>query len=167
MPAPTLQEMALWPAPNYINPHTLVPAVYGATIAFTVLMLPFVFARMHTRLRSRGHLGIDDYIILGAAVFSVGSVVLAILATKYGLGYLIWDVKPEWVPPMRKVCGFHTLSFVLTFYQPDDPRRLRAIHGQHSTAQNLSLLYLSCPVSIAKKLRILLRHDSLPLMLVD
>jgi hypothetical protein len=112
--APTLQEMASWPAPNYINPQTLVPAVYGVTIAFTVLMLPFVFARIHMRLRSKGSLLIDDYIIVGAAVFSVASVVLAIVSTKYGLGYLIWDVKPEWVPPFRKVCRdrLHNCPFV-------------------------------------------------------
>jgi hypothetical protein len=68
MLAPTPQEMASWPAPNYINPHTLVPAVYGVTITFTVLMLPFIFARIRMRLRVKGSLGIDDYIILGAAV---------------------------------------------------------------------------------------------------
>jgi hypothetical protein len=103
MSAPTLQEMASWPAPNYVNPHTLVPAVYGATIPFTLLMLPFIFVRLHMRLQSKGRLFIDDYIILGAAAFSVGSVVLAIVATNYGLGYKIWDIKPEWVPPFKKV----------------------------------------------------------------
>jgi hypothetical protein len=33
----------------------------------------------------------------------VGSVVLAIVSTRYGLGYRVWDVKPEWAPPFRKV----------------------------------------------------------------
>jgi hypothetical protein len=31
-------------------------------------MLAFVFTRMRMRLRAKGSLGIDDYIILGAAV---------------------------------------------------------------------------------------------------
>ena len=65
---PTPQEMASWPAPNYVNPHILVPAVYGVTITFTGLMLPFIFTRIYMRLRSQGLLGIDDYIIIGAAV---------------------------------------------------------------------------------------------------
>jgi hypothetical protein len=39
----------------------------------------------------------------------VASTVLAIITTKYGAGYYIWDVKPEWVPVYRKVRPRHAV----------------------------------------------------------
>lgn len=55
------------------------------------------------RLRSKGKLGADDYIIIFAGILSVASTILAIWSTKWGNGYKIWDVKPEWVPVFRKI----------------------------------------------------------------
>jgi hypothetical protein len=37
-------------------------------VTFTVLMLPFIITRVHMRLRSKGKLGADDFIIIFAAV---------------------------------------------------------------------------------------------------
>jgi hypothetical protein len=68
MSTPTLQEIASWPAPNYVNPHTRVPALIGVMTSFTVLMLPFIAVRIQMRLRSKGKLGMDDYTIIIAAV---------------------------------------------------------------------------------------------------
>jgi hypothetical protein len=68
MSAPTLAEMATWPAPNYVTPQTRVAAVKGVMVTFTALMIPFLIARLHTRLRLKGKLGADDFIIIFAAV---------------------------------------------------------------------------------------------------
>jgi hypothetical protein len=70
MSVPTLADMATWPTPNYVDPITIVPAIKGVMTTFTVLMLPFVATRMQMRLRSKGNLGADDYIIIFAAVGS-------------------------------------------------------------------------------------------------
>jgi hypothetical protein len=49
----------------------------------------------------------------------VGSVVLAIVSTRYGLGYLVWDIKPEWGPSFRKACRdrVHPCSLLTCFHQ--------------------------------------------------
>jgi hypothetical protein len=70
MTTPTLADMATWPKPNYVDPVTVVPALKAVMSTFTVLMLPFVATRVQMRLRSKGKLGADDYIIIFAAVCS-------------------------------------------------------------------------------------------------
>ena len=67
MSAPTPEEIAHWPAPNYVNPSTRVPALIGVMTSFTVAMLPFVIARIHMRLRLKGRLRIDDWVIINSA----------------------------------------------------------------------------------------------------
>jgi hypothetical protein len=68
MPAPTVEQMAHWPAPNYINPSTRVPAVIAVMVVFTTLMVPFLITRIYIRLKIRGGVKLDDWIILTAAV---------------------------------------------------------------------------------------------------
>jgi hypothetical protein len=68
MTIPTPAEMAQWPHPNYVNPKTVVPALKGVMITFTVLMLPFIITRVKMRLQTKGRLGTDDCIIVFASV---------------------------------------------------------------------------------------------------
>jgi hypothetical protein len=70
MTTPTLADMATWPKPNYVDPITVVTPLKGVMSAFTLLMLPFVITRVQMRLRSKGKLGADDYIIIFASVRS-------------------------------------------------------------------------------------------------
>ena len=71
MSTPTAADMAHWPAPNYVNPSTHGPIMIGVMSAFTLAMIPFVISRIHMRLRLKGKLGIDDWIILACAVSRV------------------------------------------------------------------------------------------------
>ena len=67
----TTAQMAAWPAPNYINPSTMtVPTICVTTLA-TIIMLPCVISRLHFRMRLKGTLGVDDYVIISAAVSQV------------------------------------------------------------------------------------------------
>jgi len=56
-----------FPAPNYVDPHTRVPAIIGQGIAGLVVMLPFVVARLYVRYMRRVF-WVDDWIIVAAAV---------------------------------------------------------------------------------------------------
>ncbi len=127
MSAPTPAEMAAWPAPNYVNPSTLTNATISVTTIATVTMLPCVIIRLYFRRRLKGRFGIDDIVIIIAAVSQIGlcqgftartdlrkllsitSTVLAIYSIKWGSGYHLWDVKPEWIPTYKKAQCF--LSF--------------------------------------------------------
>jgi hypothetical protein len=68
MSAPTPAEMAKWPAPNYVDPATLTKTTSAVMTIATIAMLPCVISRLHFRLRLKGKLGIDDVVIIIAAV---------------------------------------------------------------------------------------------------
>ncbi|CAH0054997.1 unnamed protein product [Clonostachys solani] len=60
------------------------PPVLIASGIFIGLQITIVALRLATRLTHRGQLGIDDYLILPALVFSVGICVIAILEVRIG-----------------------------------------------------------------------------------
>lgn len=68
MSAPTPEEIAHWPAPNYVDPQTRAVPLIAVLVISTVLMLPFVVGRVHMRVNLNGGFGIDDWVILAAAV---------------------------------------------------------------------------------------------------
>ena len=59
--------MFAFPRPNYVDPHTRVPAIIGQAIVGLVVMLPFVVARLYVRYMRRVF-WVDDWIIVAAAV---------------------------------------------------------------------------------------------------
>jgi len=103
MSAPTPEEIAHWPAPNYVNPKTRAVPLIAVLIVGTVLMLPFVIGRTFTRKQLKARFGIDDWIIFVAAVISIGYTFLGVYATRFGAGYHLWDIKPEWADQYRKI----------------------------------------------------------------
>jgi hypothetical protein len=123
MSAPTPAQMAAWPAPNYTNPSTMTGATISVMTLATITMLPCVISRLYFRMKLKGRLGIDDYVIISAAVsqrwtvkfsrrelladmckvLSVTSAILTMDATRWGSGFHIWDIKPEWVATYKKV----------------------------------------------------------------
>jgi hypothetical protein len=77
----------------------------------------------------------------------VASTILAIVSTKYGGGYLIWDVKPEWVPVFRKVSKINITSpLPINMLLVGSGRRC-IIRCCRRIAQNLSLLHLPTLIS--------------------
>jgi hypothetical protein len=56
-----------FPPPNYVDPHTRVPAIIGLAVVGLVVMLPFTVARLYVRYMRR-IFWIDDWIIVAAAV---------------------------------------------------------------------------------------------------
>jgi hypothetical protein len=68
MATPTAEDMAHWPAPNYVNPSTRAPALIGVMTSSTIAMLPFLISRIHMRLQLKRRLDIDDWIIISCAV---------------------------------------------------------------------------------------------------
>ncbi|KAF2398132.1 hypothetical protein EJ06DRAFT_523486 [Trichodelitschia bisporula] len=113
MGAPTPAEMAAWPLPNYVNPETRKTALFvciGIGIGFA---LPLVLSRIFIRLRMKGKLGADDWVIVAAMIqiLSIGSNALAVYGTHFGGGYHLWDVKPQWVPIFRKIAMAGAILF--------------------------------------------------------
>lgn len=65
---PTPSEMAAWPKPNYIDPETKQPVALGLNTVMTFVIVSFVSCRFYSRTRLIKALGLDDWIMLLAAV---------------------------------------------------------------------------------------------------
>ncbi|KAF1810284.1 hypothetical protein P152DRAFT_107089 [Eremomyces bilateralis CBS 781.70] len=105
------EVMATWPAPNYVNPSTMVPATLGSLLAGMVLMLMFVAARLYIRLNLAKGFGMDDYCIMVGVLAIIGTTVLATIHWKYGAGYHVWDFKMEWYGGYQKISLAATTLF--------------------------------------------------------
>lgn len=68
-PLLTLQVIASWPTPNYVNPVTRGPGVIIWNIVFLILAMVVVVLRLYTRSRITRTFGWDDALI-GLAVVS-------------------------------------------------------------------------------------------------
>lgn len=70
MAAPTPEDMAKWPIPNYENPHDpFDPVIYGVEIPLIVLMTLFIAGRFYSRsVLVKNALGVDDWVMLVAYV---------------------------------------------------------------------------------------------------
>lgn len=100
---PASGESSNFPPPNYINPTTRVPVALGLVISTCILVLLVISGRLYARSRIKTALGIDDWMILAAAVLAIALSVLGATSCLYGLGYHLWDIRPEWTEPYYKV----------------------------------------------------------------
>ncbi|OCK75112.1 hypothetical protein K432DRAFT_429625 [Lepidopterella palustris CBS 459.81] len=105
MSAPTPEQMANWPAPNYINPETRVNVALGWIITTMTLMLLFIAARIYSRAVIKGSFGRDDWVMTVAAALSLSVSITACAATSFGLGYHLWDIRAGWIVKYAKI-GF-------------------------------------------------------------
>jgi hypothetical protein len=118
MATATPEEMANWPAPNFVNPESRAGVVYGLTAPTLALVIVFTFARFYGKGILRQALGLDDWMMLIAAVrffylstrvadsvkvFSIPVSAIAMISLKYGLALHIWDQKDEWQSTYSKV----------------------------------------------------------------
>lgn len=65
---PTPADVALWPAPNYVDPVTRRPLVLGVEIPLTLLTILFTAGRFYSRTVIVKALGWDDWFMLFATV---------------------------------------------------------------------------------------------------
>jgi hypothetical protein len=65
---PTLEDIAKWPAPNYVDPVTRRPLVLSVEIPLTILTIMFTACRFYSRTVIVRALGWDDWFMLAATV---------------------------------------------------------------------------------------------------
>lgn len=106
--------------PNFINPETRVTLLLAVDITCGILATLGVCSRLVESIMKR-RTGADDWTILGAWVgqrpscakplltlsfaqaFTMASVVRHCIDTRIGVGYHIWDIRPEWIGEVLKV----------------------------------------------------------------
>jgi hypothetical protein len=68
MESPTNDDMAGWPHPNYVNPHSREWLIIGIEAPLTLIAVLFVGARFYSRTCVKYVLGWDDWVMLAAMV---------------------------------------------------------------------------------------------------
>ncbi|KAI9931938.1 hypothetical protein ASPWEDRAFT_171934 [Aspergillus wentii DTO 134E9] len=71
------------------------PVVSGIAIAFAVLTFIVICLRLFARIYVLGKMGLDDYLIIGACLFSWAFIAATLVAVKNGLGKHIDDADPN------------------------------------------------------------------------
>ncbi|KAK6521783.1 hypothetical protein TWF506_001987 [Arthrobotrys conoides] len=111
-----LDVVASWPRPNYINPETKHPQMFAWELSLLGLAAVAVVLRLYVRIwmmRPIWGVGGDDWGVAIALLFAIGLTTVQLNSTRYGYGMHIWDVKPEWIMPMRQMAFCAQLLFVL------------------------------------------------------
>ncbi|KAF1969850.1 hypothetical protein BU23DRAFT_475610 [Bimuria novae-zelandiae CBS 107.79] len=102
-----------FPPPNFVNPTTRVPIVLGLTISTCILVLLLTGGRIYSRVHLRKGCGVDDCMIMAAAILGVTLTSLGASMCLYGLGYHLWDLRPEWQEPYYKIGFYFSLVYPL------------------------------------------------------
>ncbi|KAK6362246.1 hypothetical protein TWF730_005943 [Orbilia blumenaviensis] len=111
-----LDVIASWPRPNYINPETKHPQMFAWELSLLGLAAVAVALRLYVRARMMRPIwgvGGDDWGVGIAILLAIGLTTVQLNSTRYGYGMHIWDVKPEWIMPMRQMAFCTQLLFVL------------------------------------------------------
>jgi hypothetical protein len=125
-------------------------------------MLILMAIRIYTRHKmSQRGLGIDDILMVLAAVFSTALVVIVCICAIYGTGYHNWDIRPEWYPTWGRATFSQNLAFVpaatLTkVYHFDSLDFMHLL-----TTIDIHTIHLSISLSLASEQDLLLHNDGI------
>ncbi|KAL4779849.1 hypothetical protein BJX76DRAFT_361400 [Aspergillus varians] len=113
MKSPPLEMMASWPKPNYTNPRYQGSQLLVVGVVLLIVSSIMLGLRLWVRIQMKRSAGWDDSIMVAAILFIICSTVTANLGTKYGLGYHVWDQRPEWARPSLMAGYFNQLLLVI------------------------------------------------------
>ncbi|KAF2495875.1 hypothetical protein BU16DRAFT_560735 [Lophium mytilinum] len=109
MAAPS--QAATLSSPNHTNPSPRVNMVLAITIPSMVLMLECLAIRFYHRRLT--YLGLDDWFMASAATLALTIASLALVSCRFGLGYPISAIRPEWERPFNTMAFTSTLLFYI------------------------------------------------------
>ncbi|KAK2871780.1 hypothetical protein FQN49_002835 [Arthroderma sp. PD_2] len=109
---PPPSVIATWPKPNRINPEYAGPELAIIGVTFTTLSFIVVSLRMFVRLHMRKAASWDDWLMVAAMPCLIGISAAAIISTKYGWGFHIWDFNFTLIRPSRITSFICQLLFV-------------------------------------------------------
>ena len=90
-------------------------AVQVATIVTIVMAFVFVALRMISRIFVTRHTTWDDYIMVVAWLIAFGGSLVIIFATQLGFGVIDAELKPEWIPTLKKYGYAYSILYVRIF----------------------------------------------------
>lgn len=107
-----LSVIASFPTPNYIDPVTRGAGLVVVNVIFLVLITVCVALRLYTRIAIKRWFGIDDWFIILAYIFTVGTDITVILANeRYYWNRHIWDIPLNHASGVLKIVLSATILF--------------------------------------------------------
>lgn len=114
MRSPPLEVILSWPKPNYVDPVTRGPSLMIVELTLLPIAMIVVFLRMWVRIGWLHKSWYDDYLMILAMFFSIGTTILVIMATQlYGWDKHVWDLRPAEMETGRKASMAGQTLFVL------------------------------------------------------
>lgn len=89
-------------------------AVQVATTVTIVIAFVFVALRMISRTFITRHTTWDDYMMVLAWIIAFGGSLTILLAARKGLGLMDAELKPEWIPSLKKFGYIYSILYVRT-----------------------------------------------------
>ncbi|KAH7304486.1 hypothetical protein BKA65DRAFT_521341 [Rhexocercosporidium sp. MPI-PUGE-AT-0058] len=83
--------------------ETRVPLAIGWFVSMMSLMMIFMAARFYARSTVQGGLQVDDWVMAVAVILAISISILGCVATRFGLGYHVWDIRPELIVTAAKI----------------------------------------------------------------
>jgi hypothetical protein len=103
---PPAEVLATFPKPNYVDPEERGPGIMIVELTLLPIALLCVALRLWVRIKWLHKSWWDDWLMLAAMIFSVGTTVLVIMATQmYGWSMHVWDLTLLQQEAGRKVIG--------------------------------------------------------------
>ncbi|AEO67364.1 uncharacterized protein THITE_14465, partial [Thermothielavioides terrestris NRRL 8126] len=101
---PPPEAVASWPPPNYVDPQTRGPALIIVVIALFSVVLVCLSLRLYVRLGIMNKSGLDDWLMVVAAILGLGVTTCVLLAVdRHGWDMHVWDLTLDKVIAGRQV----------------------------------------------------------------
>ncbi|KFY39943.1 hypothetical protein V494_03743 [Pseudogymnoascus sp. VKM F-4513 (FW-928)] len=92
--------------------HDRREAVQVATTVTIIMAFVFVALRMISRIFITRHTTWDDYVMVLAWAIAFGGSLTILLAAQKGFGLMDVDLKPEWIPPLKRYGYAYSILYV-------------------------------------------------------
>ncbi|EUC45546.1 hypothetical protein COCMIDRAFT_95210 [Bipolaris oryzae ATCC 44560] len=114
MRSPPPEVLKTWPKPNYIDPVTRGPGLMIVELTLLPIAMIVVFLRLWVRISWLKKSWYDDYLMIVAMIFSIGTTIIVIMASQlYGWDRHAWDLKPHEMMVGRQASMAGQTLFVL------------------------------------------------------
>ncbi|KAF1813239.1 hypothetical protein P152DRAFT_448560 [Eremomyces bilateralis CBS 781.70] len=106
--------MDRWPAPNFVNPESQANKMLISIYICIIIIIFVLLLRLYSRIYVAKFFGMDDWMIVPAAITAIGYGINAIVAIDHGWYKHIWDLRPHELMMARKLVIASNLTGLYT-----------------------------------------------------
>lgn len=95
-----------------MSTHGRREGVQAATLVTIIMAFVFVALRMISRIFITRQTTWDDYMMVIAWLIAFGGSLSTLLAAQKGFGLMDTEIKPEWIPPLKRFGYAYSILYV-------------------------------------------------------